>query len=56
MERDHFADLGTDGRKILKCVLVHDGVDWIQEQDLAMGSCEQGNECSRSIESGVFLD
>jgi hypothetical protein len=40
MERDHFGDLGTNGRKDIR----RDGVDRIQGYNLAMGCCKQGDE------------
>ena len=55
-EGDHFEDLFLHDRIILKQIFKKwDGEAWIYLAQVA-GACECGNESSRSIKFGEFLD
>jgi hypothetical protein len=56
-ERDHSKDLGVDFRTILGWILgIEGGKVWTGFIWLRIGTSEHGNEPSRSMEVGEFLD
>ena len=60
-EREHFEDLGVDGRIKLKCIFRKwDGRHGLDLSGSGLGqvvgSCECGNEPSGSIKCGEFFD